>query len=372
MVNNTYTSYLAVDINFSELSDSDNHKKFYLIGKGNRGDCGTLFPLSCPVCFELYFSRKKCGLKSCPDCYTDWMVNATREISTRLLRISDKARNKRMKLRHVIVSPDPSLYDYPIEVLRRDAIDYFNKKAKYLGGAVIFHAYRPNNRFWKEYGEEIKDDDIDIKKWEWIREKTNWQDYVEYNPHFHFIVWTRWTDHPEKGEKWIYKTIMKKGRVKDFGNKKEAYNLIYYILSHTVYKEDGYFNSYSYIGDLSARRGKKFFAGMKVITSKKPVCKNCRQKLIGLDQNLHSWFKNWMGISNYKDHDIKSLKKTVLYSKINKDIMLNILKQLDYLETNKPPPDNIIEPDWIIEQFIEYEPINISSAYRRRQKFELF
>ena len=338
---------------------------FILVGKGERGEkCGEFLPIfACHSCLHPYGVIHQCRSKLCPNCYKGWVSNETLQICAKLLAKStaDKFRRKKWKLKHVIFSPDFSLYHLDYFNLRRLTNLYIYAKSKgNLAGVLLFHAFRPNKRFWMEYGSRKEEDEEGLKewakKWEWIRSKENWFDYVDYSPHFHFIGWCGWLDSPEKGEEFVYKTITdKKGKVADYSNKKDLFRLVYYLLSHTVGKaDDKYFSPVTWIGELGNRCGVPWDLELlreriaKVIKERKEAkatCGLCGGKLWYINDILAAFFKVWLGVYNWKEFPFSELRKIVkdLNRRIPQYIRDNVLLCLDFIEGKLPPPDELIK-----------------------------
>ena len=184
-----------------------------------------------------------------------------------------------------------------------------------------------------------------MKKWEWIRNKENWRDYVKYSPHFHFIGFV-WMAPPRKGDDWIYKNIqiLKGGK----GLFKTVRGIAKYLLSHTVDKVDeDYFMAFSWCGRLShrVRRGfdmldayKGYLWWLKEKRKKSLHCHRCGGGLWFAEPNLSAFFKAWYGPKFcYSRHNISELKQLVSMN-LHREIDRNVLKLLDLMK-NGPPID---------------------------------
>lgn len=351
-------------------------------------------------------TKHSCGQKTCPNCYKKWIYwEAIRicvklgaeEVVRRFLRF-------RYRLKHVIVSPDPELYKgfskysdpkklskeeveelkrlYGVNVdkgkfalrveeedgvalvgelgydelvmwLRREAVKYLYAKSKgKLACCCIFHAYRPNDRFWEEYGGERGEEDecieVEIKKWEWIFSKENWYDYVEFSPHFHFVGWFGWLEPPQKGEMFVYKTIMRDGKVASPKDRKELYRLVVYLLSHTATSRKG-FHPVTWVGKLSYRNGIPFeileawrrYKRLREREKKaKGKCKACGGPLWYMEDNLRVFLKAWCDVPSEMFYrlSIGELKRIVRENeRVPLKIKINVIECLEILE-GKPPP----------------------------------
>ena len=294
-------------------------------GKGiGDPDCGTIVPAyGCMCCMKTHFVYKSCNLKSCPNCWEGWAREAATNIVT---RIHDKVTldmNKDMRLVHVIISPDQSLYNLDYKTLRRYAIRYIYAKSTLKpSGLLIFHPFRPNKKYYEVRKERYSSDDTspedDLRKWEWIRSQPNWRDYVEFSPHFHFIGYVGWMNPPEKGELFIYKMIVdQNGKVVTYnGDKHGTYELVYYLLTHagTTYINTN-FSTFVWIGYLAYNtKNKKSAHGTtrQPEVKKEPLkCHDCGGPLIPFEVNLKSFCRAWLNV------DIEHENKEYILSLIN-------------------------------------------------------
>lgn len=317
--------------------------------------------------------------KSCPDCWEDWVKSTTAKISIRLL--SDKARelNTGLRLVHIILSPGEEIVKafekrkISYEDMRDEAEAYLSDKTKgQCSGVMVFHAFRPSGLYWEERGEERREDDNpanDMKKWEWIREKRNYYDYVDFSPHWHFIGWVGWIDKPEKNEDFIYKMIMTKGKVARFdtGKKKagELWKLVYYVLTHTcttkIDNEDiEQFHSYVWLGNMAncvfGGSPDELITFNEEMKRKKGIgkgdkckCKDCGGKLYYMRKNLDFFFKTYCNIaypSMYSLHDLRFAVQNSTAPNRMKNNVYECMKAVElrelFIKTVGPPPDDYI------------------------------
>ena len=297
-------------------------------GKGiGDPECGTVVPAyGCMCCMKTHFVYKQCHLKSCPNCWEIWVREATTNIVNRLHDKVTIEMNRDMRLVHIVISPDPSLYDLDYKTLRQYAIRYIHAKSTLKpSGILIFHPFRPNKKYYEERKERYTSDDAlpedDFRKWEWIRSQPNWRDYVEFSPHFHFIGYVGWMNPPEKGgELFIYKMIVgQDGKVVTYNKDKHGtYELVYYLLTHAgITFENTNFPTFVWIGYLSYNSRKNKFGhghGHTKETAKKELkCHDCGGPLIPFESNLKSFCRAWLHI------DIEKHNKDYVLSLINNE-----------------------------------------------------
>ena len=180
--------------------------------------CGTFHVVGCLTHNPGYFKRIKdtCDRAECPDDYKIWLIQSTKYITK---RIKAGEPNRYRKPIHVTVSPDKrawSRFDQTegYRKTRRKAIR-IAKKAGLIGGALIFHPYREDNK----------------QKW-------------YFSPHFHIL-----------GYGWIVQTkaIYDKSGwiVKNHRIRKSIGATAYYQLSHAGIKKRHHV--ISWFGALSCR-----------------------------------------------------------------------------------------------------------------------
>lgn len=294
-------------------------------GKGiGDPDCGTIVPAyGCMCCMKTHFVYKSCNLKSCPNCWEKWAREATTNIVNRLHDKMTIEMNRDMRLVHIVISPDPSLYNLDYKTLRQYAIHYIYAKSNLKpSGLLIFHPFRPNEKYYEARKERYTSDDAspedDLKKWEWIRSQPNWRDYVKFSPHFHLIGYVGWLSPPEKGELFIYKMIVdQNGKVVTYnGDKHGTYELVYYLLTHAgVSFENSHFSTFVWVGYLAYHtKNKKSAHGTtrQPEVKKEPLkCHDCGGPLIPFEVNLKSFCRAWLHI------DIEHQNKERVLSLIN-------------------------------------------------------
>ena len=118
---------------------------FVLVGKGDSVGCGDLLPLlCCQVCMAPILIERKCGMKRCPHCYEKWCNDQAGKIAMTLVDAKSQMAWQRFPIKHVVISPDPLLYDLDVEDLRDQALAYLQKMGKGRDGVMVFHAFRPN------------------------------------------------------------------------------------------------------------------------------------------------------------------------------------------------------------------------------------
>ena len=265
---------------------------------------------------------------------------------------------------HVVISPDPRLYDKPLHELRKYAINYIiTKSNREIAGVLIFHAFRPNERYYQERGnaERFSDDDElqDLQKWAWIREQKNWQDYVKFSPHFHFIGYVGWLEKPQKGEWFIYKTITNEnGKPRRYNkNIKGLLKLVYYLLTHAAGSTiEKHFPTYSWISVFSCRKRRQFFrryvdSTEKVHRDMHLKCKDCGGPLVPLKSNFESICRVWLRV-NPEHYPYEVLREKIIEEfKYWRTLNRNLLEMLeDYYTPFKDPPD---DDKYVIAFYIE-------------------
>ncbi|MCD5401628.1 hypothetical protein LR013_03450, partial [candidate division NPL-UPA2 bacterium] len=100
-------------------------------------------------------------MKRCPHCWEKWVNKHANKIAMTLVDAKSQMAWQRYPVKHVVISPDPLLYDLKIENLRNQALTYLQKMGKGCDGVMVFHAFRPNKRFWREYPRRGDPDDDD-------------------------------------------------------------------------------------------------------------------------------------------------------------------------------------------------------------------
>lgn len=216
---------------------------FYLTGRGEKGrDCGdmkTLFSCDNSECRKPIAVPFHCKRRACPECYKIWIKDETAKIEARLRSPEALKRHRGKRLVEIILSPEQSDYGKPqtkkeVLDLSHDGYRYIKDKGA-LGGTAIYHHFRATALAKTHSIAEDK------KTWAWIREQPRPADYYYISPHFHLTVFVGYMQPPEKGEKWVYKMITRRGKdgkrhVVDFLSvpKKELRKEIYYLLTHSV------------------------------------------------------------------------------------------------------------------------------------------
>ena len=365
----------------------------------------------CPNCFKLHFVKHRCLEKTCPNCYKIWIYETTKKIAKKIWeygkilnqKLKEKGinREKRRKilrrLLHIVLSKseeflfeyiNPITGDFDDKLYIRDALQYLRSKIippegvttynpklaeqyadnsyekssvkieeigdnefiyldDLIAGVLIFHPFRPNERYYEERKEQNREEDEnpekELKKWEWIRNKPNWDDYVKFSPHVHFVGWViGWLKEPEKGEDWIYKTIGIKGKDKEkyrgIEDKRDLYRVVYYLLTHVgVKKSEKNYHPYVWVGGLANNRvGKPKFKKEKKDRVLK--CKKCGHPLAGIYRVLKTFFKVYHNIINFKYFDYEYLKEKVWETDLTPEQISNLLEALKYWFKLKPPP----------------------------------
>ena len=224
------------------------------------------------------------------------------------------------------------------------ALRYLNSKSsKEVSGVLIFHAFRTTKEAKKESVEE------ETKKWEMIREKENWEDYVVYSPHFHFVGYVGWMEPPLQEEDFVYKMITdKNGKVRIMnGKRKDVFHIVSYLLSHTVDKrKENYYHSYTWVGNLADREGKsveeeRLVKERERLKKSKARCKACgKGALWYAKENMNSWLKVWCHILRPEQYAIKRLIELVERNdEIEERMKMNVIEGLELIGGKDPPPN---------------------------------
>jgi len=216
-----------------------------------------------------------------------------------------------------------------------------------IAGVVIFHPFRPNERYYEERREEREEEDEnpekDMKKWEWIRNQPFWEDYVKFSPHVHFVGWiVGYLNPPEEGEDWMYKNIgvrnNKKGKFRGIEDKNDLYRVVYYLLTHVgIKKHEKNYHPYVWVGGLANNRvGKPKFKKEK--KDKVLKCKKCGHPLAGTYSVLRTLFKVYFGIRNFRDYNYYYLRDLVWDADLTTEQTVHLIEALIHFYGVKPPP----------------------------------
>ena len=111
-------------------------QEYELIGMGEKGHlCGEVIPVyACGSCHKVHWVKHKCMMKSCPDCYEDWIKKSERVILAKLKSPEVKYRNRKNRLTHITISPNQEIVnkiengEITIGELRRMTEDYIKSK----------------------------------------------------------------------------------------------------------------------------------------------------------------------------------------------------------------------------------------------------
>lgn len=333
---------------------------FILIGTGEKGkNCEKIIPkLSCQSCHKTHFIKSSCMQKQCPNCWEKWVKKRTPKIVMRLLSNNAQLKNGGKRRKHIIISPPEDLWNIPEYELRERTISYLYKKSsKPPSGILIFHAFRFNDKgnheyklYIKECKEMDKPDKLILKKWEWLKRQLNYEEYITFSPHYHFIGYVGWMDKPIEEEGFIYKTILRNEKVALLNNKNDVYVVVYYLLSHGATKKIGeYHHTYTWIGNLADRNGtskeeielkEKMRENSHELMKKNAKCKSCKEGALWyLDQNLRAFLRAWCEITKPEEF---TLQEKIAIVKIIKDIppyiKQNVIEGLELIGGKPPPP----------------------------------
>jgi len=283
------------------------YDKWILVGRGEKGEgCGELaaaYICDNPECGKPHYTVFHCRRKACPNCYGDWILHQRDKAVARLLSSESMQRNKGKRLVHIVLSPSEELKPQThaeLDLLFDEGYRYIKGKGA-EGGLVIFHAFRAT----KEAKRKARK--AGLKVWEWIRAQDNVEQWYRYSPHMHLITFVNHLKPPEKGEKWVYKTITRDKKVVDFLRKakreKELKAVIYYLLTHavTLKGEEDSFHSLRWFGSCGYNKFKTTREEEEVIEQpeREMKCKICGGTLIP----LWKWYERWYEAMEYGDVD---------------------------------------------------------------------
>lgn len=369
---------------------------FTLIGKGEKPEyCGKFASAVCESCLKTHYVKQKCRSKWCPKDYVDWYRGTAGHIKTVLEEVEDLGETVGLKLKrkvHLILSPDSEVVDEvvskcsevrAVELLRAYAVEYLQEKAKFFFGVLILHLYRPNERYYRERGEQRREEEEnpenELKKWEWIRSRPNWWTYVDFSPHFHFIGFAGWLEKPKEGESFVYKLIPvyregeKSHEIKTWD---DMMRVLTYVLSHAggVCQDHSRVHWWVRGGkwkfDLSKEEQRREFerryvlddAGMSKLLGinigelkdrekkkkRKLACKKCGGALAPFEQNVKAFLKAWIAAkpdpeSYIKNGRFKDLRKLVLEEDIPPQVKEHVLEALDIMEYMREKQTKILD-----------------------------
>jgi len=141
---------------------------------------------------------------------------------------------------HVVASPPAgsvtSLAD--VKRYRKRAIEK-GKEAGVRGGVTVFHGFRTTEETDRLY----KAKDLDVGKWEWIREHDRgWRSFVYWSPHYHIIGLATEVEPPSSD--WVVSRLSTLDPMKNL-SRRDSYESVaktaQYLLSHATYEssDDG-------------------------------------------------------------------------------------------------------------------------------------
>jgi len=237
-----------------------------------------------PECRKVYYSSVKCHLKSCPNCYKEWIRTSKDKIIARLLSKTalalSKAGNKsgwNIRLVPIIVSKKDwaPVSKMDMDKERDEAIKWLKERGA-IGGVCIPHPFRTTQEA-KDLAKEAKK-----AKWDWIREQISEWRYYNNSYHLHLECYVGYMKQPEEGEAFIYKMQTDvNGNVIDFlrmsKRKKEMGKHLSYVLGHSGYLVDrpGGMDSYIWFGTCT-KKSFKISEEEEELSKKKLKPKPCR------------------------------------------------------------------------------------------------
>ncbi|MHA1334068.1 MAG: hypothetical protein ACTSPL_08375 [Candidatus Odinarchaeia archaeon] len=149
------------------IFDLELKQDYELIGMGEKSYlCGEKIPAyACGGCHHVYWVTHKCMLKSCPNCWEDWITKTERLFLAKLKSPEVKFRNRRNRLTHIPISPDQELIakvergEITISELREQA-------ERYLKSKTFLYLYPKESEIILKDGTTIKKAKIDLKEYE--------------------------------------------------------------------------------------------------------------------------------------------------------------------------------------------------------------
>lgn len=209
-------------------------------GMGERPDqCGVWKPYHvCDECGGPIFTESHCGLRRCPECWWDWVLETAEKIVTRLMAARwarDDGVDRR--LIHAMFSPDQS-DDWTIRETEDMMSESYDRadEAGVTGGVALKHMWRTDDDVDAAF-EAASAAGLDAGKWSYLREERGkaWRTGTEVSPHVHQIDLASEFE-PNRGD-WTAKRIRTLEPMYSLSGD-EAYEdvagLAKYILTHTA------------------------------------------------------------------------------------------------------------------------------------------
>ena len=227
-----------------------------LPGQGDRGaGCGEYRPKAvCETCGEPDFMARKCGARSCPDCWGMWARDGAIRATVRLQGFRyTQPPDWHRQVAHAIVSPPEGEVQTEREYWegRSKAAKVAQEKG-WRGFSVVPHPYRVT----EEGKERYRAADPDYGIWVWLRNDIEGMSrYTKWSPHYHIIGATGADMEPAReSDEWVYhfrRSTDPFDGIRDSGSHEDLYGLFRYLLSHTGYPEGSTKQTVTWYGNLA-------------------------------------------------------------------------------------------------------------------------
>ena len=332
VVANTNTSKLEM------VGKSEGIKAFYKPDKWGDlkwhpgcGDIAWHYICTNELCGKPAFVKHACMRRECPDCYNNWVSNATANIVDRLLCPTcvdlPAHRNKRMVHFMLFPEEDREVFKNTKEEIKKIIDGYkYAKDHGVIGGVNIWHPFRTT----AETKENARI--LNMKYWEYVRQYDNWREFVYLSKHMHLVCYVSWikgqyyytkylkkleefvkenkgkkTNNPkkkwkelikkknliriirpkaEREKRWKYKVVTTKDKegtqhISELQNSAEdIVRVVDYLLTHTAVVKDENFDCIRWFGSCAARNFKTDKADGPEEVIEPPKCRLCGAELM--------------------------------------------------------------------------------------------
>lgn len=205
-------------------------------------NCGVWRPYhACDECGKEIYSESHCGLRRCPECWWDWVLETAEKVVTRLMAARWARENGvERRLIHAMFSPDQS-ENWTIRETEDMMSDSYDRAAEagVTGGVSLKHMWRTTDEIDSAF-EAASEAGLDAGKWTYLRKERGkaWRTGVEVAPHVHQIALAPEFEPDRDG--WTAKRIRTLAPMYSLSDD-EAYDdlagLAKYILTHTAIKD---------------------------------------------------------------------------------------------------------------------------------------
>lgn len=230
-------------------------ERWVLPGEGESGaGCGEYYPKEvCETCGEPTFGARRCGRRTCPDCWGSWAKKSAVRATRRVQAFRQTQSGVFRQAAHAVVSPPEG------EVMTQRAFwDGRSRAAEiakakgWRGFAVVPHPWRVTDEGKDRY--ERADPEYGI--WVWLRNDVEeWRDLTYWSPHYHIIGLTSPDMDPaDESDEWVYRFVRsfeEYDGVRDSGSHRDLYGGFRYLLSHTGWSEGSTKDAVTWYGSLA-------------------------------------------------------------------------------------------------------------------------